>query len=294
MLGDQHGLYGERLGPSSSSASALTRSSSLVQVIVVASGHQDQLRLLNAQMRRIDLMCKLFGPLCIALAAGYSTSMAITLNLVMNLASIPIEYFAIQLVYRANPALQEPKAVLTEEGNNETRPSTQRYWICVLKGLNRYIHHPAFLPSFAGALLYFTVLSFAAQMVTWLLSMGFSSVQIGLARTLSVLFEVSATWISPYLAEKIGSTRTGLWSAAWQTTSLGVGTALFVSLKGKPLWAASALVTGTIVSRVGLRSFDLCVQSLVQDVRFSRPLLGLLLLMGAGCGTRLQGWILVR
>ena len=50
---------------------------------------------LNSQMRRIDLICKLGGPLFIALVDGLSTQVAIFLTLGMNIVSIPIEYFTI-------------------------------------------------------------------------------------------------------------------------------------------------------------------------------------------------------
>jgi iron-regulated transporter 1 len=49
-------------------------------------------------MRRIDLICKLIGPLFIALTAGYSTQIAILVNLGMNVASMVVEYFAIAQV----------------------------------------------------------------------------------------------------------------------------------------------------------------------------------------------------
>ena len=53
---------------------------------------------MNAQMRRIDLACKLLGPLFIAFIDGISTELAILVNLVMNLVSVPMEYFAIARV----------------------------------------------------------------------------------------------------------------------------------------------------------------------------------------------------
>lgn len=53
---------------------------------------------LNAQMRRIDLVCKLVGPLFIALIDGFSTKIAILTTLGMNVASIGVEYFAIARV----------------------------------------------------------------------------------------------------------------------------------------------------------------------------------------------------
>lgn len=53
---------------------------------------------INAQMRRIDLTCKLMGPLFISLVDGLSTEVAILVNLGMNLASVVVEYFAIAKV----------------------------------------------------------------------------------------------------------------------------------------------------------------------------------------------------
>jgi len=53
---------------------------------------------LNARMRRIDLVCKLAGPLFIALIDGASTKIAIFVSLGVNAISIPIEYIAIKQV----------------------------------------------------------------------------------------------------------------------------------------------------------------------------------------------------
>lgn len=62
-------------------------------------GDQGSLRLvLNSQMRRIDLFCKLVGPLVIALIDGVSTEMAILVTLGLNVTSIRAEYYAIAKV----------------------------------------------------------------------------------------------------------------------------------------------------------------------------------------------------
>lgn len=60
---------------------------------------------LNARMRRIDLFCKLAGPLLIALIDGASTKAAIFVALGINVMSLPIEYFAIAqvwIIYRSS------------------------------------------------------------------------------------------------------------------------------------------------------------------------------------------------
>ncbi|KAJ5801084.1 uncharacterized protein N7518_003152 [Penicillium psychrosexuale] len=239
-------------------------------VLIIAGEDYECLRTMNAQMRRIDLVCKLIGPLFIALIDGISTEVAILVNLGMNVCSVVVEYFSIAKVYYEVPELQEAKHSLLKFRG--VKPAQQSFFISVwracCKGVRRalgdfgfYFRHQVFLPSFAGALLYLTVLSFAGQMVTWLLLAGYGSTQIAVARTLSVMFEMLATWVAPWLMGKIGPTRAGL----WLITCLAGGMAIFWSYASQPLLSASGLVGGTILSRVGLRGFDLCVQILIQE-----------------------------
>lgn len=137
-----------------------------------------------------------------------------------------------------------------------------------------YLTHKAFIPSFAGALLYLTVLSFSGQMVTYLLSSGYSSAHVAAARTLSVGFEVTATWVGPWLMGKIGPVRAGLWFASWQTGTLLLGMTVFWAFKDRDaMLSASGIVVGTILSRLGLWGFDLCTQIVIQEVsKLSRVL----------------------
>nr|ODN98551.1 hypothetical protein L204_02514 [Cryptococcus depauperatus CBS 7855] len=243
-------------------------------VVVIAGEDSGCLRTMNAQMRRIDLVCKLIGPLFIALIDGISTKAAILVNLGMNVCSVVIEYFSIAKVYYEVPELQETKH--SSPNFQRVEPAQHsffvRVWRACCRGVRQalgdfgfYFRHPMFLPSFAGALLYLTALSFAGQMVTWLLSAGYASTQIALARTLSVMFEVLATWVAPGLMKKIGPARAGIWLVSWQITCLAGGMAIFWIYATQPLHSASGLVGGTILSRVGLRGFDLCVQILIQE-----------------------------
>lgn len=129
-----------------------------------------------------------------------------------------------------------------------------------------YFNHPAFLPSFASALLYLTVLSFSGRMVTYLLATGYTSAQVAGARTLSVCFEVLATWVGPWLMNQIGPIRAGLWFASWQSGCLLVGISIFWVFSDSDIVSTSGLVGGTIMSRLGLWGFDLCSQLLIQEV----------------------------
>ncbi|KAF6218049.1 hypothetical protein HO133_006461 [Letharia lupina] len=244
-------------------------------VVVVAETSQCGLEVLNSQMRRIDLVCKLVGPLAVALVDGYSTTIAIAAVLGMDASSVLIEYFAIARVYYMVPALQARSAV----GNNTDKissavsevPSIWRLGtFCVAqtrsfyKAISSYIRDTVFLPSMALCLLYFTVLSFSGQMVTYLLSVGLSSAQIGVLRTLSTAVELSATWLAPTAMNRVGPLRGGLWFINWQITCL-VGAFGFFWVMRTPSVAAFGLVIGVIASRVGLWGFDLCVQIIIQE-----------------------------
>lgn len=55
---------------------------------------------LNSRMRRIDLLCKLTGPLVISLIDGFATDIAILVTLGMSVLSVGIEYFPIAQVFQ--------------------------------------------------------------------------------------------------------------------------------------------------------------------------------------------------
>lgn len=85
-----------------------------------------------------------------------------------------------------------------------------------LNSIPYYFQHPAFLPSISLSLLYFTVLSFSGQMITFLLAIGYTSYAVGAARAVSTIFELSATWIAPKVQQHIGAVRGGIWFLTWQ------------------------------------------------------------------------------
>lgn len=142
--------------------------------------------------------------------------------------------------------------------------------ILPLTSLPYYIHHSAFLPSLSLCLLYLTVLSLSGQMITYLISIGYTPLQVGVIRFVSTVFELSATWIAPWLMRRIGVVRAAMWSLSWQMIWLAVGAGWFFSgsyAAGKgELIAATGLVVGVIISRVGLWSYDLCAQGIIQEV----------------------------
>jgi len=148
----------------------------------------------------------------------------------------------------------------------------------MIPSLRLYFGHPAVVPSFCLSLLYFTVLSFSGQMLTYLLASNINLWQVGIIRGVSTIFELSATWIAPRLMKRIGIIRTGLWSITWQMAWLAGGVSWFFYYygRGSPptgLMPAAGLAAAVAFSRVGLWGFDLSAQNIVQDVcsTFDRP-----------------------
>ncbi|KAF5018440.1 hypothetical protein F66182_9577 [Fusarium sp. NRRL 66182] len=243
-------------------------------VIVVSGSDSAALRTMNSQMRRIDLVCKLLGPFFIGIVDGISTETAILVNLAMNCAFVVVEYFTIARVYYQVPELQSPKTTSGIEMHNDMgmQQTRQGLWKSCKEGMQKsyhdlglYFKHPAFPPSFAVALLYCTVLSFGGVMVTYLLSSGYTSTQIAVMRTVSVAFEVLATWIGPWVMKKIGPVRAGLWFLSWQLGCLAVGVSIFWRYADNVLISTLGLVGGSMLSRIGLWGVDLSAQIIIQE-----------------------------
>lgn len=144
------------------------------------------------------------------------------------------------------------------------------YRILPVSSLPFYFRHTAFLPSLSLSLLYLTVLSFSGQMMTYLIAVGYTPSAVGFARTASAVFELSATWVAPWLIKHIGVVRGGMWGLGWQMVWLAAGMSwFFTDFKGldtNSVLSATGLAVGVAFSRVGLWTFDLCAQDIVQDV----------------------------
>lgn len=229
---------------------------------------ESNLAAMNSQMRRIDLFCKLVGPLAISLVDSWSSKMAILVTGTMTVISILIEYFAIARVHSGIPALQESKSANTANRRQHgLARNMQLGFKDAMASTATYVSHRAFLPSFALALLYLTVLSFNGQMITYLVAIGFSSALIGILRGVSAIFELSATWIAPKIMARIGPVRSGIWLLNWQIICVSIACTFFWLTEGTEyqLAASAMTVAAVIASRIGLWGFDLSAQIIVQE-----------------------------
>ncbi|KAF8415642.1 Ferroporti-1 [Terfezia claveryi] len=212
-------------------------------VVVIAEADMLRLQTLNARMRQIDLSSKLIGPLVISIVDGTSTILAIWLVLILTLVSFPVEYLAIAKVslhkHGGFPARPLSPSAPVMIGSAPPARGFGAYRRLLFEASLGYIQHSIFMSSLAISILYLTVLNFSGQMVAYLLSIGYTSTQIGLLRTVSV-----------------GPTRAGLWFINWQMACIAVAASFS--------WAWG-FIAGVILSRTGLWGFDLCAQVLVQE-----------------------------
>jgi iron-regulated transporter 1 len=235
-------------------------------VVVVAGADETRLATMNAQMRRIDLFCKLVAPLAISLVDSYSTKVAAIVTAALSIASVSIEYFAIARVYQAVPALRDPKS--SDEDTLSRQPvSSKERFVAAAAVVSTYVCHQAFLPSFALALLYLTVLSFSGQLITYLLAQDMSSASVALLRGVAAMFELSATWLGPWLHKRIGAVRSGIWflNAELLFVAIACGTLWLPEEHKSKIVVTLTLVAMVILSRTGLWGFDLSAQLIVQD-----------------------------
>ncbi|KAL8765368.1 MAG: hypothetical protein Q9194_006592 [Teloschistes cf. exilis] len=244
---------------------------------------------MNVSMRRIDLTSKLVAPLFISIVDVFSRNVALWVVLGSSLVSVMIEYVAIAQVcssvysgYAELKRLARSIDLITREPSNQrldfaagqgTPISESRFnarhiltWFQeALSPWAQYMRSPVVPASLSLCMLYLTVLSFNAQMITYLLDSGFTALWVSGFRLVSVLFELGATWAAPVLMSKIGPIRSGLWFITWEFICAAAGVAVFAQEAFSQHIRASVLITSVLLSRIGLWGFDLSIQYLVQE-----------------------------
>jgi iron-regulated transporter 1 len=253
-------------------------------VVVIAADNEGLLQTLNAQMRRIDLICKLLSPLGIALLHSWSPRLAVWVTLAINAVSVLVEYWFIAKVFRTVPSLSQHTSTPTEICDGvgaDTALSNfeesswfhcapfRRFMSSLWAPLITYMRQAGFLPSLALSVLYLTVLSFSGQMITFLLAMPSPKITpgtIGLVRTVSTLSELSSTFAAPAVMSRIGPVRAGIWFLSWQAITLSPAVyVLWTGFVGIGQASLPFFIIALILSRFGLWSFDLCAQLIIQE-----------------------------
>ncbi|KAL0910768.1 hypothetical protein M5K25_018853 [Dendrobium thyrsiflorum] len=261
-------------------------------VVVISNGQPPEVLVrMNSIIRRIDLICKLFAPVLTGFIISFVSLVASAVILALwNVLSVWLEYWLWITVYNGFPALSENKqrrkievfsndslgarivelsnisreGTLEQERTNWKRKITERLskllsfdaWIV-------YFNQDVVLPGVALALLYFSVLSFGTLMTATLEWKGIPAYVIGIARWISAIIGIMATFVYPIVHSRISTLRTGLWSIWSQWGFLLVCLAsIWINNSITSAWM---LMGGVAASRLGLWMFDLGVMQLMQD-----------------------------
>ncbi|KAH7866627.1 hypothetical protein Vadar_022888 [Vaccinium darrowii] len=264
--------------------------------VVISEGQPPEvLTQLNSVIRRIDLICKLGAPVVTGFIISFVSLMASALVMsIWNVLAVFLQYWLLTSVYNGIPSLSErnqKRAAIRLSPVPEESPSTSQEQMSLppvdgnsselsnsswtrkiidfffkspyIVAWRVYFQQDVVLPGLALALLYFTVLSFGTLMTATLEWEGIPAYVIGIARGVSAMIGIGATYVYPILQSRISTLRTGIWSIWSQWTCLLVCVASIWVKNG--ITSAYMLMAGVAASRLGLWMFDLSVIQQMQD-----------------------------
>lgn len=245
-------------------------------VIVISGNDVNFLRALNVTLRQIDLGCKMMGPAAVGfslMAVGEQLEPALVAVGIMNIVSFLAEYCCLTRICRAVPDLmvQRTNSDIVQDRDKESGqevPDDQQRQCAkcsVLGGLFIYFQQDiaASAGGFGLSLLYLNVLSVGDLMTSYLIWRGLSLHLLGIWRGVASIIGLLGTAVYGWSSSRLSLESTSLLSIAFFLSCL---TASFCSLFIPNVNVAlSILVLGVTASRIGLWTFDLAINSLIQE-----------------------------
>lgn len=250
-------------------------------VVVIADGDSAQLAQLNTTMRRIDLACKILGPMAFGIImdfAGDDPTTRATIGAaavgVWNVASTPLEYVMTGDIYHLVPELatkehdDTSKHASHEEmaGENATCGSHVineaahfvRQW-------REYAKHPVFLLSFSFCSLYMTVLSGGALNMAYLKWRGVANSLLGSSQGAGAIAGLLGTLAFPYMRAWIGRLESVAVLSVWLFWLCLLPILLAFVFTGESPLSDYLLLGCVVVSRMWLWSTDLAETQIMQE-----------------------------
>lgn len=210
-------------------------------------------------MKRIDLFCKTMAPIMMGTLMIFGSSTGVIIIGVWNSLSLVVEYQLVHQTYEAHPMLASKDSEMGEE--TPLIPIEERN-----VSFMDYVRHKIFPASLAIALLYMTVLSFGGIMLSYLKIIGYKDWSLGVLRAVAGIAGLASTWILPYLSQKIGIVRSGMWALWFESGSLVPVVLSFTTAYSGSTLGTIMLFSGMCVSRVGLWVFDIAETILLQQL----------------------------
>mmetsp|Transcript_120086 Transcript_120086/g.345236 ORF Transcript_120086/g.345236 Transcript_120086/m.345236 type:complete len:454 (+) Transcript_120086:42-1403(+) len=235
----------------------------------LSAGCPGDLALLNGQLRRIDLTCKILAPAASGMwMSAFGAIPAGLLVAVVNLAAWPIECACLTWIHR------DPwcKARLEESSPRSSALSPQHaHDPDEASPWRSYFSQRIWRSAFALSLLHLTVLSFGLQMTGYVLILGLDPALIAVYRGVGEVFGLAATYASPWFVRRLGWSNSSsavlfIWLQLLCLVPSVFGSTGWARRNLAPAVAATWLAAGVGVSRLGLWGFDLSVSQMLQQL----------------------------
>ncbi|KAE9360973.1 hypothetical protein PF008_g1511 [Phytophthora fragariae] len=183
-------------------------------VVVIAQNSDEErstaLVSLNTTLRRIDLACKLLGPLAFGVIMDFAgrdpTTRAVigaSTVAIWNALSTPLEYLMTRDIYKLVPELATKETPYEEEQRQQASADSKSTLSRYAAMWWNYSRHPVFLLSFSYCALYMTILDNGSLNTAYLKWRGVPDSLLGSSRGAGAVFGLLGTMLFPYLRRTI-------------------------------------------------------------------------------------------
>ncbi|RLN70117.1 hypothetical protein BBJ28_00005865 [Nothophytophthora sp. Chile5] len=247
-----------------------------VVIIAQNSGTEGSAALatLNTVMRRIDLACKLLGPLAFGVIMDFAGRDLTTRAMIgaatvaiWNALSTPLEYFMTRDIYDLVPELavkEEPEHQDQDQRQQQTADSRSTL-SCYVAMWRNYARHPVFLLSFSYCSLYMTVLDNGALNTAYLKWRGVPDSLLGSSRGAGAVFGLIGTVLFPYLRRTITRLERVAVLSVWLFWLFLAPVLVAFVLVGESLLSDYVMLGCMVSARVWIWSADLAETQIMQE-----------------------------
>ncbi|OWY92155.1 Ferroportin transmembrane protein, partial [Phytophthora megakarya] len=247
-------------------------------VVIAGPDNSAGLAKLNTTMRRIDLSCKILGPMAFGFIVDFAGNDVTTRAMIgaavvglWNLISMPLEYYMTHDIYHLVPelavhTLHEEEQV---EGKGQVSPTSSDAELGTLsrygKMWSKYVNHPVFLVSFSFCALYMTILDGGALNTAYLKWRGVSNSLLGASRGAGALAGLVGTLIFPCLQTYMKRVERVAVFSVWLFWLCLAPVLLAFLFTGESVVSDYVMLTCMVVSRSWLWSTDLAETQIMQE-----------------------------
>ncbi|CEG41883.1 ferroportin family [Plasmopara halstedii] len=244
-------------------------------VVVIAKSseveHTFALESLNTRLRRIDLVCKLLGPLAFGIImefAGYDrTTRALigTISVaIWNGLASPLQYLMTRDIYNFVPELAIKKK--SPDSKKQCHPLDTSSTLFKYAMMWRvYAQHPVFLLSFSYCTLYMTVLDNGALSTAYLKWRGLPDSLLGFSRGAGAMFGLLGTVLFPFLRQAFSRLERVAVASIWLFWLSLLPVLVAFLLTGESRMSDYVMLCSVAAARVWLWSADLAEVQLLQE-----------------------------